>query len=209
MTPKTLFHYWRSSSSWRVRWALEIKGLKPEMVHVNLLDGESEAPTHLKRNPMGFVPVLEASPGKYLIESVAIFEFLEELVPSPQLYPGDAYKKAHIRSLVEIINSGIQPLGNLSTLDHYSEDEEKRKEWSRFFIKRGLHAYEDLIKKTAGKFSVGDEITAADLFLIPQLYNALRVGLNLSDFRILEKINQNALATPAGMASVPERYKPN
>jgi len=205
---KTLFHYWRSSSSWRVRWALELKRLKPTMVHVNLLEGESESPSHLKRNPMGAVPVLETDGGKYLIESVAILEFLDETIPSRKLFPGDAYQKSHIRSLVEIINSGIQPLQNLSTLDYLSEKDEERVKWSRHFITKGLFAYEKLCNNTAGKFSVGDEVTAADLFLIPQLYNALRFNLDLKTFGVLEKINQNALATPEGMASHPDRYKP-
>src|SRR4051794_36445226 len=98
----TLYHYWRSSSSWRVRWALELKGLKPKMVPVNLLSDEPDSPEHLARHPLGYVPVLSTPRGN-LIESVAILEWLEENYPQPSLLPGDSYDRAHIRALVEVI----------------------------------------------------------------------------------------------------------
>src|SRR5258707_740787 len=119
----TLYHYWRSSSSWRVRWALELKGQTPKVVHVNLLDGENDSEAHLKRSPLGYVPVLE-SEGKMICESVAIIEFLEEKNPKPQLYPGDAFQKAHIRALIEIINADTQPVQNLTVTEKLSDDPE-------------------------------------------------------------------------------------
>jgi maleylacetoacetate isomerase len=205
--PLTLYHYWRSSSSWRVRWALEIKGLKAELVHVGLLNGESESEEHLKRNPLGYVPVLKAG-DEYFTESVAIIEWLDEMAPTPKLYPGDSYERLHIRTLCEIINAGIQPIQNTLVLDKLSSEEEKRKEWSQFFIRRGLHAFEENCKKKSGKFSVGDQVTAADVFLIPQLYNAKRVDIDLKDFPLLAKIYENALKTEACKASQPEAYEP-
>jgi maleylacetoacetate isomerase len=203
----TLFHYWRSTSSWRVRWALLLKRVDAHLVHVGLLNGESESPEHLKRNPMGFVPVLQVG-HRYLQESVAILEWLQELIPAPSFFPGDSYQKAHIRALVEIINAGTQPLQNLSVLDQYSEDEKKRKEWMQHFIRRGLKAFEILAKDSAGQFCVGDQITAADLFLIPQLYAAGRNEISLDEFPLLKRINVAALATKEASASAPEKYRP-
>jgi len=203
----TLFHYWRSSSSWRVRWALRLKRVDVKMVAVSLLNGESESPEHLKRNPQGYVPVLQVG-HKYLQESVAIIEWLEELIPSPSLYPGDSYQRAHIRALVEAINSGTQPLQNVSVVEKYSKDEAAKKEWMQHFIRKGLKSFEIMARDSAGKFSVGDQVTAADLFLIPQLYNAQRHEVPLSEFPLLVKINENAFKTKEVQESAPDKYKP-
>jgi maleylacetoacetate isomerase len=202
-----LYHYWRSTSSWRVRWALELKGIKAELVHVSLLDGESESEMHKKRSPMGYVPVIEIH-GKHLIESVAIIEWLEEAYSKPLLFPGDSFQRAHIRALVEIVNAGTQPLQNLSVLDHYSSDEKKRKEWCAHFIRLGLLAYNEKIKDTAGDFSVGNEVTAADLYLIPQVYNAYRFEADISDLPKLIEIYERSLKLPSCAASHPDNYKP-
>jgi len=202
-----LYHYWRSSSSWRVRWAMKLKKFEAEMVAVSLLDGESESEAHMKRNPLGYVPVL-VLPDHTLIESVAIVEWLEETLPTPSLFPGDPYQRAHIRALVEIVNAGIQPIQNLTVLERHSSDEKEKKEWSQHFIRRGLDAYEKLCSPTAGRFSVGDHITAADLFLIPQCANAKRFDIPLSEFPLLEKIFEAAMATPEAKATAPDAYKP-
>lgn len=204
----TLYHYWRSSASWRVRWALELKGVKPQkMVAINLLSDESESPEHKKRNPMGFVPVLDVD-SKLLIESVAILQWLEDTYPKPALFPGDALMRAHIRALCELINAGIQPLQNLTVTEHLTEDLDKRKSWCQHWIRRGLQAYESWVKPYARKYSVGDAITAADLFLIPQCYAAKRNEVDLSEFPLIEKINNAALLTKEAQASAPEKYQP-
>ena len=205
----TLFHYWRSSSSWRVRWALKMKKIDGvEYVAVNLLTGESESQTHLKRNPLGFVPVLQVGE-KFLVESVAIIEWLEELIPSPSLFPGNSYDRAQIRSLVEIVNAGTQPVQNLTVTDKITDDEEKRGDWNRFFIRRGLGAYQTLAERSAGKFSVGDQVTAADLFLVPQLYNAARNEIDVEkEFPLLHRIQSDAQKTAEYAASNPDAFKP-
>ncbi len=203
----TLYHYWRSSCSWRVRWALELKGIQPKMVHVGLLDGEVDGESHRSRNPMGHVPVLKVG-NSHLIESVAIIEWLEETMPSPSLLPGDSFQRAQTRALMEIVNSGIQPLQNLGVLDQVSADPERRKLWSQHFIEIGLAAFEKKVSETAGRFCMGSKITAADLFLIPQCYNALRNDVNLSRFPRIQGIYQEATATEACKASAPERYQP-
>jgi maleylacetoacetate isomerase len=203
----TLYHYWRSSSSWRVRWALALKGLKPSFVSVDLLSGESEREPHLSRNPLGYVPVLNVD-GRYLIESVAILEWLEENIPSPQLYPGDSWKRAHIRALVEVINSDTQPMQNPTVLDNYSQDVAQRKAWAQHFIRRGFSAFQILAAPSAGRHAVGDSVTAADLYLVPQCYNALRFDLDLAEFPLIKRLYEEGLVTPECQAAHPDRFKP-
>jgi glutathione S-transferase len=110
----TLYHFWRSSASWRVRWALAIKGLPFESVPVDLLAGEQKSEEHRARNPIGHVPALGFEDGRILAESVAILEYLDDLVPEPALYPRDPWKRARVRQLVETINAGVQPLASVA-----------------------------------------------------------------------------------------------
>lgn len=207
-----LFHYWRSSSSWRVRWALALKGIPCEFIAVNLLDDESEQPAHLARNPMGFVPALEIlnskSSVRFLGESVAIIEWLEEVHPLPTLFPNDPLERARTRQLAEIVNAGTQPVQNLSVTLRHSPDPEEQKKWSQHWIRKGLGAYEKLVQETAGLFSIGNTLTFADLFLIPQCYNAGRNDVPLSEFPTIQKIHEQAIQTEACMKSSPDRFKP-
>jgi maleylpyruvate isomerase len=208
----TLYHYWRSSSSWRVRWALELKGIRPHFQSVNLLSDEAESPAHLARNPMGFVPVLEVQDdgqSHFLAESTAILEWLEEKFPSPALLPQDGYLRAHSRMLNEIINAGIQPMQNPTVTEYFSEDPEKRKLWTQHFIRRGFTALETLLKAHAGAFCIGDELSLTDLYLIPQCYAAQRNDIDLSEFPTIAKVHANAIQTPSSIASHPDRYKPS
>ncbi|RYG64127.1 maleylacetoacetate isomerase [bacterium] len=209
-----LYHYWRSSSSWRVRLALAHKKVSAEMVAVSLLDGESESDSHRSRNPLGFVPVLEfldeTNPKKrYLAESLPMIEWLEETYPEYPLLPHDRYDRALVRSLAEIVNSEIHPLQNLTTQLHYSLDPEKRKEWAQHWISEGLRAYEKLASPGAGNFSFGDALTSADLCLYPQLYNAKRFEVSLEPFPTLERILKHAEANlPIYQKTHPSVYEP-
>lgn len=205
----TLFHYWRSSCSWRVRWALQLKGLSPKMIPVSLLDGESESLQHGERNPFHYVPVLKIN-NQYLSESMAIIEFLDEIAPEPhRLFSGDAYERAHIRQLCEYINAGTQPLQNLNILEKVGSDTSLRTQWAQDVIRQGLTAFESMAAPKFNGFSVGSKITAADLFLIPQCYNALRFGINLEqEFSVLNQIYLQARATPHCIAASPESYEP-
>lgn len=203
----TLHHYWRSTSSWRVRYALAYKKIEYKPVHVNLLDDETDKDPFRKLNPMGYVPVLEVD-GKLLTESVAIIEWLEELFPDPKLYPINSIEKAHCRALVETINAGIQPVQNLTVQEHYSDDPEERKKWAQYFIQRGLTAFEKHISSSAGRFCMGDSFTAADIFLVPQIYAALRNEVDLKQFAKAEKIYRHCLEMPACQASHPDQFKP-
>jgi maleylacetoacetate isomerase len=212
-----LYHYWRSGSSWRVRWAFELKKIRPELVHVNLLDDETDRPEHRARNPMGYVPVLEflelpksaKRSERFLTESTAIIEWADELYTRPSLLPGNAQEKAHLRRLSELVNSGIQPLQNPPVFGAVSKDEEVRKAWCQKWIRNGMTAYTEWAQDTAGQFSVGDQVTMPDLFLIPQCYAALRFEIDLEkEFPLLAQIYSNALKTEECQASHPDRYKP-
>jgi maleylpyruvate isomerase len=213
MTPSLkLYHYWRSTSSWRVRWGLEIKGLKPEMIAINLLNDDSDSPEHLARNPMGYVPVLEVHTGErthYLSESLAILEWLEETFPNDALYSEDAFMRAHARMLCEIINSGTQPLGNLTVTEHLSKlVPDSSKIWSQHWIRKGLRAFERQAQKHSGSLSIGDELSMPDLFLIPQCYSALRNEVSLDEFPLVAKIYKAACELSSAKASHPDRYQP-
>ncbi len=208
-----LHHYWRSSSSWRVRWALAYKGIPYEGHAVNLLAGaQSEASYVANKSPMGYVPCLEVD-GRPLSESVAIFELLEELAPEPALYPRDAWGRARVRQLVEFVNAGTQPLQNLVVNRHHSSDPDAQKAWARHWIGRGLAALErELLlihdEGLGGRHAVGDALTAADLFIAPQLYNARRFEVDLGPFPRVCAVEQAALATPSAQASHPDRFQP-
>lgn len=173
-----LFNYWRSSASYRVRLALGFKGLPYEYVAVNLAKGEQHDPAHAQRNPWHAVPVLEVmeeGQAVQLTQSVAIVEYLEERYPAPPLFPTGAVARARMRAMVEVVNSGIQPLHNLQ-VNNYVKDVLKGdpKAWAATWIDKGLDALEALAKQSAGAFMVGDQFTFADACLLPQLYGARR-----------------------------------
>jgi maleylpyruvate isomerase len=195
-----------------VRWAFALKGIACEMIPINLLNEEAESAEHRKRNPLGFVPVLEVLDRErlhYLAESIAIIEWAEETRPEPRLLPGDTYQRARIRQLAELVNAGTQPLQNLNTQHFHAPDNaEEQKRWNRHWIRNGLAAYETLIQETAGRYSVGDSITMADLFLIPQCYNAWRHEIPLSEYPAIERIHASAILTESCQASHPDRFQP-
>jgi len=208
-----LYHYWRSTSSWRVRWGLAHKGIDCEFVPVSLLDGESESPAHLARHPLGFVPVLERldapdEKSRYLTESIAILEWLEETHPERPLLPRDPWARAQVRALTETINADTQPIQNLSVQIKHSDDPEARKAWAQHWIRNGLAAYEKLCARSAGKFSLGDSLTIADLCLVPQAFNAERFGVSLAEFPVIQAVVANAKATPSCAAAEPEKFRP-
>lgn len=206
-----LYHYWRSSASWRVRFAFAFKNIPCEFVAIDLLKGEQRTPAHLARNPLGTVPVLElAGEGgpKFLGESLAIIEWAEENYPDPSLLPGDSWQRGRIRQLSEVINSGIQPLHNRKVALRHSENEPEQKKWNEHWIREGLGAYEKMVRETGGKFSAGDCLTMADVCLVPQCYSALRNAVELTAFPVVERIYAEALKTQACQASHPDRFRP-
>jgi maleylacetoacetate isomerase len=203
-----LYSYWRSSSAWRVRFALAAKKLKFETIPVNILKGETSGAEHVARSPTGHVPCLILE-GKTIIESVPIIELLDTLYPEPALYPKDIWEKTRVRTLVEVINSGIQPLQNSKVQAHLSSDPEVKKAWGAHFNTLGLTAFEKLLEiyskeGVRGKYTYGDTLTAADIFLVPQVYSAKRFGVDITKFPRVLAANEAASATEAAISALPE-----
>lgn len=207
-----LYHYYRSTSSWRVRWALKHKEIPCEFIAIDLLSGESETPEHLARHPLGYVPVLEVADlfgtKTSILESMAMLEFIEESWHDKPLLPDNAIDRAQVRGLCEIINADTQPLQNLNPQHLYSDDPEKRKQWAKHWIDRGLTAFDTVSAKHSGTFSFGDSITLADLLVVPQCYNAIRYEYDFSHLKTISKIWNAIQSDPAFLASHPDRFAP-
>jgi maleylpyruvate isomerase len=201
-----LYDYWRSSSAWRVRIALHFKGLRFERRVVNLIKdgGEQHGADFQALNPSRQVPVLITDDGRPIAQSMAIIAYLEERFPAPALLPADAWLRARARQLAEMVNSGTQPLQNVSVLDHVQANGLDRNEWAKHFIARGLAAIESAARETAGAFLVGDAVSVADAYLVPQLYNARRWNLDLAPFPTLVRVDSACAALPAFAAARPD-----
>jgi maleylpyruvate isomerase len=202
-----LYGYWRSSSSWRVRIALGHKGIPYTLIPVDLLAGEGEqwSAAHRARSPAGKIPVLELvheGRPQRVIESMAILELLDELVPSPPLLPRHPFDRAHVRGLAELVNSGIQPLQNTSVTKHVGTVLAGDKTaWAAHWNRVGLQALERAVAPRAGRFCFGDDVTLADVLLAPQIYSARRFAVDLTDFPTLTRIDAALAALPAFQAA--------
>jgi maleylacetoacetate isomerase len=209
MADLTLYTYWRSSASHRVRLALGYKGLTYRPVYVNLLEGEQRRDEYKKTNPMGYLPCLVIDGVKY-VESTAILELLEDLYPDPPLLPKKPEDRARVRALMQIVNAGIQPLQNLAVLDKIGEDKDKRLDWLRHFISRGLGAWEALATRFAeetggkGPFAYGATFGAADALLIPQVYAARRFGVDLANYPTIQRVDEATKELPFVKAAYPD-----
>ena len=204
-----LWSYWRSSCAYRVRIALGLKGLPFEYAAVHLMrdGGQQHRPEFHALNPHGQVPVLEVEDeGRIVpvVQSMAIIEYLEERFPQPPLLPATARARAHVRAMAELVNSGIQPLQNTATFEELRKHGLATDPWTRHFITKGLTSLEQLARPMAGAFLFGDHVGLADLFLVPQLYNARRWGVALDAFPTLVRADENARALPAFQAAAPE-----
>jgi maleylpyruvate isomerase len=207
-----LYTYWRSTSAWRVRIALAWKGLPCEAVAVHLLDGGGRQHEAAFRslNASEQVPVLELDEGSSdghplrIAQSMAILEYLEERHPTPALLPASAWMRARARQLAEIVNSGIQPLQNLYTQQRLKDAGADAEAWNRHFITRGLAALEETALATAKTFLVGDALSFADVYLVPQLYNARRFGVDLAPYPTLTRVEGQCVALPAFQTAHPD-----
>ncbi|EPS33946.1 Maleylacetoacetate isomerase [Penicillium oxalicum] len=198
-TQVTLYTYFRSSCSARLRIALYLKEIPFKPIFVNLLRDEQSTPSHRSINPSGTVPALVVQrPGPeqhpvILTQSLAALEYLDETFPDqgPKLLPSDPETRALVRTLAQIIGCDVQPVTNLRILKRVAPFGADRTVWSKDLIEDGFRAYEALVSSSAGKFSVGDQITMADLCLIPAVWGAERVGMDMSTFPVIQKIAKN------------------
>lgn len=212
-----LYSYYRSSASWRVRLALAFKNIDYEYRAVHLVKdgGEQHKDEYRTLNPSRQVPTLIID-GTTLTQSMAIVEYLEETKEGQRILPKDPILRAQARRIAEMINSGIQPLQNLSVLqklDKYTNSDIKQ-EWGHFWIDRGFKAVEAVLSSTSGKYCVGDEISIADLCLVPQVYNAKRFKVDMSQFPTINRIHDDLVkmeqfktADPLHQPDCPEETK--
>jgi maleylpyruvate isomerase len=204
-----LHNYWRSSASHRVRIALGLKELAFEYVIVNIVKDAQHADTYRARNPMSQVPALEIieDDGSVasITQSLPIMEYLEERFPANPLLPENLIARAHTRALAEIVNSGIQPLQNLTTTRAVKKFGGDDTIWPQPFITTGLDAYARMAAETAGTFSVGDAPTIADCCLIPQLASARRFGVDYKKHELLVRIEERCMALPAFAKAMPDQ----
>jgi maleylpyruvate isomerase len=202
-----LHGYFRSSASYRVRIALNLKGLTAEHLTHHLRKGEQRDPGYLALNPQGLVPTLQDA-NAILTQSLAIIEWLEEAYPEPPLLPQDALRRAKVRAFALAIACDIHPVQNLKVLARLRElgvAEEQVTAWAAWANREGLAACETLIAGEAGPFCFGGRPTIADLCLVPQLANARRFGVDLQAFPRLQRAEQAANAIKAFADAAPER----
>ncbi|WP_028671226.1 maleylacetoacetate isomerase [Saccharospirillum impatiens] len=205
----TLHSYYRSSAAFRVRIALNLKGLDYQQIPVNLLKGEHRLEAHRQRNPQGLVPVLETEGGEALSQSMAICEYLEESYPLTPLLPDAPVARARVRSLAMLVACEMHPLNNLSVLGYLTDtigvDEATKLAWYQHWVTKGFTAFETrLTQDTAtGSFCHGDKPTLADVFLVPQVFNAERFNCDLSAYPTLVRIAARCRELPEFARAAP------
>jgi len=196
-----LHDYFRSSAAYRVRIALNLKGLEYERRFVHLRRGEQRAPEYRKHNPQGLVPTLEVDGGT-LTQSLAIIEYLDETHPQPPLLPKAPADRAFVRAVALAIACDIHPIDNLRVLQYLAKtlavEEPKRDDWYRHWVREGFDALEPMLAARAtGRFCLGDTPTLADICLVPQVANAKRLNTPLEPYPRIRSIEAACLALPA------------
>jgi maleylpyruvate isomerase len=203
-----LHGYFRSSASYRVRIALNLKGLSADHLPHHLRKGEQRDPAYLAINPQGLVPTLQDDRGAILTQSLAIIEWLEETHPEPPLLPKDPLRRAHIRAFAMALACDTHPVQNLKVLARLRDlglPDEQVTGWAAWANREGLAACETLVAREPGPFCFGATPTMADLCLVPQLANARRFGVDLSAFPSLLKAETAAKNIKAFADAAPER----
>lgn len=201
-----LYSYWRSTTSYRVRIALNLKGIAYETVPVNLVAGDQRAPDYAALNPGQGVPTLVLDDGAILTQSMAILDYLEETRPDPALLPADPVARARVRAAALTIATDIHPVNNLRVvgkLKSMGHSQDEATDWMNDWMTQGFTAFSRLID-AGGPFCFGDAPGLADLCLVPQLYNAHRWGCDLAPFGRLTEIEARCLALPAFDVARPE-----
>lgn len=208
MTRYTLYNYWRSGTSHRVRIALNLKGLPYDYRAVALTEGAHRSPAFLAINPQGLLPTLVESdadgmPTRVISQSLAILEWLDDAHPTPPLLPTDPDGRARVRALATLVACDIHPVNNLRILKYLETelglDSEARNAWCRRWISDGFAALEAMLTAQAGtgRFCHGDRPGVADICLVPQIFSAGRFGTDLGPYPTIRRINEACLALPA------------
>lgn len=201
-----LFTYYRSSAAYRVRIALNYKGIQYQPEPVNLLTGEHKQEEYHQISPQGLVPALRLDDGRILTQSPAILEWLEENHPTPALLPADSYQRSMVRSWASIIACDIHPIDNLRVLNYLTDEfginDEQKKAWYHYWIKLGFDALEPQIQ--AAPYCYGDQVSMVDIYLIPQVYNALRFQLDMTNYPKILGAYENCNRLDAFIEAAPE-----
>ncbi|MCP4076878.1 MAG: maleylacetoacetate isomerase [Gammaproteobacteria bacterium] len=203
-----LYSYYRSSAAYRVRIALNLKGIDYEQVAVNLLNEEEMSDDYAAVNPQNMVPVLEHD-GQLFFQSMAILEYLEELYPDTALLPEDTVSRARVRALANIVACDIHPLNNLRMLKYlgknFDADAEQKNQWYRYWIELGFSAFEVQLKgRSNGLFCEGEKAGMADALLIPQVYNARRFDVDMTAYPLISSIELHCLTLDPFKQAIPE-----
>ncbi|MBK18117.1 MAG: maleylacetoacetate isomerase [Rhodospirillaceae bacterium] len=205
-----LYGYFRSSAAFRVRIALNLKGLDYETALINLTTAEHLTDDYRRVNPQGRVPALVHN-DTVLTQSLAIMEFLEETHPEPAFLPESATARARVRALANIIACDIHPLNNLAVLNYLSgplsASDEQKTTWYRHWVSEGFNAVEPLLAQDSatGDFSHGDAPGLADICLVPQVFNAQRFDCDISPYPTIDRIFNNCMALDAFDAAQPSK----
>ncbi|MCC5811106.1 MAG: maleylacetoacetate isomerase [Ectothiorhodospiraceae bacterium] len=205
-----LHGYFRSSAAYRVRIALNLKGVAYQNLPVNLVRGEQREAAYAALNPQQLVPTLETPEGHRLTQSLAICEYLDESHPQPPLLPSDPIGRARVRAIAAVVACDTHPLNNLRVLQYLTDtlgvDEESKLRWYRHWVTEELRAVEALLQDSAtGRYCHGEKPSLADLCLVPQVFNAVRFSCDLAPFPTVHRIVDACNALPAFAEAAPER----
>lgn len=208
----TLYDYWRSSAAYRVRIALNLKGLAYDSVPVNLLKSEQKSDAYRTQNPSGLVPLLVTDKGRFG-QSMAIIEYLNDTHPTPPLLPADPEARAQARAMAQLVACELHPVNNLRIRNYLQSTlqltDAQRSQWMQHWLHEGLCALEIMVKQagSTGRFSIGTEPSLADICLIPQLYTTRRFLPDLSRYPTLTAIDAHCTRLPAFATAAPEKQK--
>lgn len=205
-----LYSFFNSSTSYRVRIALALKGLDYDYHGINLRSGEQRSAEHRERSPVGGVPVLITDEGQQLTQSLAIIDYLDALQPQPRLLPAEPLARAWVLEVAHLIACDIHPINNLRVLGYLQKelgvDAAQKDAWYRHWVAEGLAALEVLLERQGSHpYCFGEQPTLADCCLVPQVANAERMGCDLSGYPKVMAIYRHCLAQPAFQAAAPSR----
>lgn len=203
-----LLSFFNSSTSYRVRIALALKGIEYSYNGVNIRLGDQTSTSHIQVNPAKGVPVLITEDGTALSQSLAIIDYLEKDFPKSSLLPSNGLTRARIMEFANLIACDIHPVNNLRVLKYLTQNfnvsEEEKKTWYKHWVDEGLTAAETLLNKYgSGPYCFGETPTLADICLVPQIANAQRFGCELEPYKQLMKVYQHCIVQPAFIAAEP------